>query len=144
MEDIHKYIGIPFKFARYDFNGCDCIGLIRLWFQDHQWKPEIYDGKPFSRTWYKREPYRMIRWFMRHFNLIRNINDLKFGDIVYFHINGEGHCGIYLNYGKLLTTFPHCQQWDNSNLPDQSMIIHRFVWGKIFRAGFRRKDTDLI
>lgn len=138
MENINKYIGIPYEFAGSSFNGLDCVGLLRLFFKEHHWKPDIYDGV-FQKDWYKTTPLRMIKFFCRNFSKIRNVDDLMFGDIVYFHINGEGHCAIYLEYGKILTTFPDkCKQWDGTYLPSRTMIVHRNIWEQGFKGGFRR------
>lgn len=138
MEDISKYIGIPYKFAGYSNDGCDCVGLLRWFYADHQWQ-EMYDGE-FTKDWYKKEPHRMIRWFFKNMDKLSSIDKLKFGDICYFHINGEGHCGIYLEYGKMLSTFPpNCKQWDGTVMPSESFIVHRQMWEKGFKAGFRRR-----
>ncbi len=138
----NDYVGIPYKFAGWTHDGADCIGLVRLIFHEQHWKPAIYDGE-FSRDWWKTEPYRMLRFFVKNFDIIKEEHDLQCGDVMYFDINGEGHVGIYLDYGKLLTTFPaNCKQWDGSVLPDESMIVPRRIWEKGFKCGFRRRITQ--
>ena len=138
MENIDKYINIPYVFAGYDYNGADCVGLLRLFYSEHNWM-EMYDGE-FTKDWYKKEPYRMVKWFLRNMNKVRNIDDLQFGDVVYFNINGEGHVGIYYKYGKILTTFPDdSKQWDGTYMPHNSFLCHRQLWEKAYKCGFRRR-----
>jgi NlpC/P60 family. len=99
----------------------------------------MYDGE-FTKDWYKVEPFRLIRYLAKHLDSTRDASELSFGDVCYFCINGEGHVGIYLEYGKILSTFPpDCQQWDGSILPDRSMVLHKSMWFKGFSAGFKRK-----
>ena len=135
---LNDYIGIPYEFAGHTKDGADCIGLVRLFYRDNKWKPEIYDGS-FEHDWYKREPLRMVKWFMRNMRKVRDVHELTYGDVVYFHLNGEGHCGIYLEYGKVLMTFPNGEQWDTSEYPSSSFVSHRDFWGHGFKIGFRRR-----
>lgn len=139
--DINNYIGIPYEFAGWSHEGADCIGLCRLFYHEHQWKPELYDGT-FEKDWWKKTPLRMVRWFVRNMTPIKNPDELQYGDIMYFHINGEGHVGIYIEYGKMLTTYPpECRQWDGTVFPHESMLIPRRIWKQGFKCGFRRRDN---
>ena len=139
MEDIYKYINIPYKFAGYNYDGADCIGLLRLFYADHNWV-EMNDGRTFTKDWYKKEPYRMVKWFLKNMNKIKTIEELQFGDVVYFLIGGEGHVGIYYKYGKIITTFPeNSKQWDGTYMPNNSFLCHKQLWEKAYRCGFRRR-----
>ena len=134
------YIGIPFKFAGWSHEGADCVGLCRLFYSEHNWKPELYGGT-FTKDWWKKRPFRLVMWLRRHMTPIQNQEDLEYGDIMYFHINGEGHVGIYMGYGKMLTTYPpECKQWDRSELPHESMLVPRRIWEQGFKCGFRREQ----
>ena len=135
---LNNYVGIPYEFAGSSHDSADCIGLVRLFYKEHNWKPDIYDG-PFYHNWYVKTPFRMIRFFIKNMNKIKKSKELQFGDVVLFIINGESHCGIYLGYGKLLTTFPHSKQWNTSEMPESSFISHRDFWEKGFKIGFRRR-----
>lgn len=53
MEDINKYVGIPHYFNQDSFDGCDCIGLCRLFYKEHGWKQDFKDGKPITKDWQK-------------------------------------------------------------------------------------------
>ena len=137
MLDISEYVGIPYKFAGNTFENADCIGLVRLFYEQHDWSPNFHGT--FKEDWYKTEPFRMVRYFCKNLKRIRDAKDLKFGDLVYFHINGEGHCGIYLEYSKILTTFPPgCKQWDGSELANRSFIAHKQLWYPGLKGCFQR------
>ena len=100
MEDISKYIGIP-----YEFNGMDCAGLVMKFYRDHGWKPDTYE-KPKDPNWFKTNPFAMDRFLLKNYRKVNDIKSLTFGDIIWTKIGGEGHVLIYLWYGKALTTFP--------------------------------------
>lgn len=38
-----KFIGIPYKLHGRDFNGCDCYGLVYLYFSEHGYTLPKYD-----------------------------------------------------------------------------------------------------
>ena len=136
---LNNYVGIPYEFAGSSHDSADCIGLVRLFYKEHNWKPDIYDG-PFYHNWYVKTPFRMIRFFIKNMNKIKDIKDLQFGDVVYFTIGGEGHVGIYYKYGRILTTFPdNSKQWDGTYMPNNSFLCHRQLWERAYRCGFRRR-----
>lgn len=102
-----EYIGIPFKFNGSDYNGADCIGLVRLIYQERGWLPTFDDGKPVKQGWHKENPLRLVNYLCRHFNRVDNIQLLKEGDLIYFRDeNGEGHVAIWVGYGKILHSAP--------------------------------------
>lgn len=102
-QNIERFIGLPYKFLGTDFNGVDCIGLCQLFLNEHHIPVIIRDGRPITKDWYLKEPYRLARWLFKNFDKIDNIDDLRYGDIVLFEINGESHTGIYIDDYKVLT-----------------------------------------
>lgn len=133
MESINKYIGIPYKFNGTSFDGVDCLGLCRLFYREHGWI-EIDDGLPIDKDWMKNAARRIVRWFGANFEKTRNPDDMSFGDICIFLINGELHFGIYLEYGKLLSTHI-TDSYKNS----YSTIYHRDWWKPFFKVAYKRK-----
>ena len=140
MEDISKYIGIPYEFNGDTTESADCAGLVMMFYKDHGWKPDSYD-KPKEPDWYLKNPFAMDRFLLKNYRKVKDIHQLSFGDIIWTKIGGEGHVMIYLWYGKALTTFPPTlPQWNSEELPNKSMVIHRDLWEHGFICGFRRKE----
>ena len=141
MEDISKYIGIPYEFNGDTSDGADCAGLVMMFYRDHKWKPTTYE-KPKDHDWFVKTPFKMERFLLKNYKKVKSISDLSFGDIIWTRIGGEGHVLIYLEYGKVLTTFPPTgPQWNSEVLPSKSMVVHRNVWEHGFICGFRRKEA---
>lgn len=135
MEDISKYIGIPHYFNQDTFNGCDCLGLCRLFYKEHGWKETFSDGKPITKDWQKKDgAIRLFRYFKKHFNETKDVNDLTFGDVVLFNICGDYHFGIYLEYGKVLGMEVPVRKGRSI-----SSIFHKKIWIAGFVSGFKRK-----
>jgi hypothetical protein len=139
MENIDKYIGIPYSFNESSFKAADCAGLVKLFYTEHNWQPNDYP-LPTERDWYVRQPFAMERFLVKNFDRERDVNKLEFGDLVLTQINNETHLLIYLEYGDCLSTFPpKCVQWNGTELPDRSFIVHRDIWQKGYVSGFKRR-----
>ena len=130
-QNLDKFIGIPYKFLGTDFNGADCIGLCQLFFYEHGIMLEWRDGKPIDKNWYEKEPYRLVRWLHVHFDKIK-YDELKYGDVVLFEINGEGHTGICVGNHKVLTILEQFQT---------SMIMRLNRGNVFFMGGYRLKEN---
>ena len=133
MENIDKYIGILHKFGGDTFDGCDCVGLCKLFYREHDWFPVWDDGKPITRDWQKNEPMRIVKFLTLHFKMTRNPDALRFGDILYFDIYGDTHLAIYLEGGDILSMQVPVKEGFTC-----STIYHSHIWKRGFRAGFRR------
>lgn len=127
-QNIERFIGLPYKFLGTDFNGVDCIGLCQLFLNEHHIPIIIRDGRPITKDWYLKEPYRLARWLFKNFDKIDNIDDLRYGDIVLFEINGESHTGIYIDDYKVLTIL---------EVFKSSMIMHLKRQNMFYQCGFR-------
>lgn len=135
MEDINKFIGIPHYFGQDTFQGCDCLGLCRLFYKEHNWKQTFDDGKPITKDWQKHNGLmRLLKYFRKNFTPTTNIDDLHFGDIVLFKIAGDYHFGIYLEYGKVLGMEVPVKYGESI-----SSIFHKRFWIKGFVYGFQRE-----
>lgn len=128
QQNIERFIGLPYKFLGTDFNGVDCIGLCQLFLNEHHIPMIIRDGRPITKDWYLKEPYRLARWLFKNFDKIDNIDDLRYGDIVLFEINGESHTGIYIDDYKVLTIL---------EVFKSSMIMHLKRQNMFYQCGFR-------
>lgn len=131
QQDLHKFIGIPYKFLGTDFDGCDCIGLCQLFMRSHGIDITWRDGRPIRKDWYLTEPFRLARWLCTYFNKVPSIDALQYGDIVLFEINGESHTGIYVGNAKVLTIL---------EVFKTSMIMHLKKQNVFYQCGFRMKE----
>ena len=127
-QNIERFIGLPYKFLGTDFTRVDCIGLCQLFFFEHNISLVIRDGRPITKDWYLTEPYRLARWLFKNFDKVENIDDLRYGDIVLFEINGESHTGIYIDDYKVLTIL---------EVFKKSMIMHLKRQNMFYQCGFR-------
>ena len=127
-QNIERFIGLPYKFLGTDFTGVDCIGLCQLFFFEHNLPIVIRDGRPITKDWYLTEPYRLARWLFKNFDKVESIDDLRYGDIVLFEINGESHTGIYIDDYKVLTIL---------EIFKKSMIMHLKRQNMFYQCGFR-------
>lgn len=133
MEDVSKYVGIVHQFNGDTFENCDCIGLCRLFYKEHGWEQDFTDGKPVEPDWQKKDPYRLARYLNSHFTKTRNIEDLKFGDVILFNVYDDFHLGLYLGYGKMLTMQVPVQYGVT-----MSTIYRRNMWERFFVRGYLR------
>ena len=128
-QNLDRFVGIPYKFLGTGFDGADCIGLCQLFFYEHGIMLEWRDGRPIDRDWYVKEPYRMVRWFYKYFDKLK-YEELQYGDVVLFEINGEGHTGICVGSHKVLTILEQFKK---------SMIMRLNHGNVFFKCGFRLK-----
>ena len=136
MEDINKYVGIPHYFNQDSFDGCDCIGLCRLFYKEHGWKQDFKDGKPITKDWQKTDgAIRLFRYFKQNFKETKNLNELSFGDIRLFDVAGDYHFGISLEYGKVLGLEVPVRYGKSI-----STVYHKKLWINGFVSGFKRKN----
>lgn len=136
-ENYSKYIGIPFVFNGDTFDGADCAGLVSLFYKEHG--INIDYPKPKHKNWYEIDKFYMQRYLMENFIMSRDINDIKPFDILYYLINGEGHLGVALEYGRVLMTYPKINEFNGG----ASFIDRYKYWfgirGVEFKAVFKRK-----
>ena len=136
MEDISKYIGIKHKYAGNTFDGCDCFGLVQLFYKEHGWPQKFEDGEPYPEEYeYARPKFwrRLYEYLFANFTKV-DMGKLAFGDVVVFKVNGCIHMGIYLEYGKMLAMEVPTIEGES-----ESTIYHRPVWSQCFKCGFRRR-----
>lgn len=133
MEDISKFIGIPWRFGGDSFSGCDCVGLVRLFYREHSWSNDFTDGKPVTEYHSFGVWRRLYSYCAKHMQKV-DFSDLKYGDFVIFAIDGDIHTGVYIGYGKLLAMqVPTVEDFSKST------IYHKSWWKPYFRYAFRRK-----
>lgn len=103
MLDVRRFLAIPYKHKGRDYQGCDCYGLILLFFRDVLNKKLFDVEEEYDKNWtFKNKDY-FIENYHKQFEKIEKPEKY---DIVLFQ-NRQGvanHGGVVLGYGK----FIHC------------------------------------
>lgn len=104
MCDVTSYLGIPYVSKGRDFNGCDCWGLVHLFYQK-EYNLEL----PTYSSWYiDVENLSVLDYTVNTNKSIgyTQVQEPKFGDIILFKIKGFiVHCGIYIGNNEFLHNF---------------------------------------
>ena len=133
----NDYIGIPYKRLCDTHEHCDCVGLVRLYYKEHGWKEDFYDGKAILPEQTRiSQMVRVLRYLRKNFIETKNPDELEHGDIMFFIINGDGHLGIMLDYGDILSTQVPCIEGKAL-----STVYHRRWWKPFFKRGFKRRKV---
>jgi hypothetical protein len=101
--DLNKLIGIPFKLNRKDFSGCDCRGIVWLYYKYIKNKEIPFtDGKRIFFRDIKKDTQRMIDC-LNTFAIPVDTNNLTEGDIVIINnIGSYGALGVCINNSQIL------------------------------------------
>jgi len=141
-ENINKYVGIPHRFMQSSFDGCDCLGLIKLFYREHGNPLEFDDGGfEITRDNYATLPVwrRLFRYLHKTCDKIENDGDIQFGDIIVFRINDCEHLAIAIDsYGRVLA-----MQVPEEEGKTTSMIYHRSLWKHVQHMIFRKKGGGI-
>ncbi len=137
MLDTDKFIGIPHVFNGHDFDGCDCIGLCRLFYKEQGWPQRFWDNKEAITEENKSDKenwLRLYKYLGRHFKRVRKPEEMEDGGVVVFNINGDLHLGIYAGRGNILAM----------EVPviygkTRSTLYHSDMWQRAFVRGYNRK-----
>ena len=84
MTKLDKLIGIPFKLGREDFNACDCVGLLWLYY-NYIYNKDIVSIRNNKRSWFRntRNDLRiMIRVLKTLGNPVYSCKELRKDDVV--------------------------------------------------------------
>lgn len=137
MLDTDKFIGIPHVFLGDTFEGCDCLGLVRLFFKENDWAEDFTDGgEEVTKETYNTSPVwrRILKYFHAHFEETKSIDELKEGSVVLFMIDGDYHLGVYAG-GNYMLAMEVPVRYGKS----RSMLYHKRYWKQFFKRGFNRR-----
>lgn len=104
--NLQRYIGLPFEIGGRTFDGVDCWGLVRLFYQ-HDLGIELpsYSDYEDLNQHTKVELSNLItneketRWQ----DVATDVHYLEFGDVLVFRVKGlPVHVGVYLSENKFL------------------------------------------
>ena len=139
-KNVDKYVGIVHEFGKSSFLECDCIGLCKLFYRTHGWRQTFSDKKPITKDWQNKEGVmRLFRYFKKNFKQTPYADDLDFGDVVLFKINGDFHFGIYVDAGKVLAMEVPVVYGKS-----QCTLYHRRLWIKGFCYGYKRDPNAIL
>lgn len=136
MEDITKYLGWKYGFNKSE-NQYHCVDLCRAWYTDHGYKHCFDDGKAEPKTledFHANHQLRVLRYLLRYFTKVRDVNKLQHGDVVVFNISGDLHTGIYLQTGQILSMQVPCIT--NKSF---SGLFREDLWKSYFVCGFHQE-----
>lgn len=138
MGDISKYVGIPHRFNKAGFDGCDCLGLVRLFYKEHGYSPSFYDEFEVTKENYNSQSAwtHLYKYLEKHFDKETDPSKLKVGDIVIFSVLGDIHFGIIADEnGRLLAGQIPAEEGKS-----QSTIYRKSWWLPHQRAMYRRRE----
>ena len=103
MKDLNRLIGIPFKLNRRDFKGCDCRGIVCLYYEYVKDKIIPFtDGKKIFFRNPKKDINRMTE-VLHTFTIPISADKLQEGDILILkNTDTAGALGICINNEQIL------------------------------------------
>lgn len=84
MTKLDKLIGIPFKLGREDFDACDCVGLLWLYYI-YIYNKDIVSIRNNKRSWFrntKNDLLRMIRVLKTIGTPVYDLKNLRKDDVI--------------------------------------------------------------
>jgi len=99
MAYFNKYVGIPFKEKTSSFEGCDCWGLVRLFYRE-EYGIKLTD---FTDRYTDTSDLNIALIIREEQGNVRETENPREGDILVFKFMGEPlHVGIWLSEDKML------------------------------------------
>jgi cell wall-associated NlpC family hydrolase len=96
-----KYLAIPYKPSESSFKGCDCFGLVKLWFETE--RGIAINTPDYTHDWYKSEPKRISKEYSKYG--FKRVKDIKPGDVLVLIDEGfPRHLGIVISEESFLHT----------------------------------------
>lgn len=135
MEDIVKYLGLPYGFTQGRYN---CIDLCRLFYMDHGYSQDFENGTemPCSmEDFNNNHRLRLLKYIMKNFDRDSDINNVRYGDLILFEVLGDIHTGIYIGDGNVLAMQVPCQEGKSL-----SCVYKKKFWSIAFKYCFHPKE----
>lgn len=124
-----EYVGIPFEHNGRDRGGIDCLGLIKLYLDEHDLSIPGNDNRAIEQDWYKTEPDRLLRGLREYMEPVEG-RPQKF-DVLLFKMKGIArHLGVMTSRNYFL----HIHKNDRSTRERLSK------WQDHLEAIFRHKE----
>lgn len=115
-----KYVGIPFEHNGRDESGIDCLGLVKLYLDDHGLNIPGTDNRAIASDWHKTEPSRLLQGLRENMVEVKG-RPQKF-DVLLFEMKDKlRHLGVMVSRNRFLhirkgerSTTERLNRWKNS------------------------------
>lgn len=99
-----KYLNIPFKHLGRDFAGCDCFGLVQL-FYNQEFNLKLPEYADYQESWHLLDAKLILKLYTKFgFTRIKD-SEYKFGDVLILNENNyPKHLGIVIGGGNFIHT----------------------------------------
>lgn len=121
-----KYLLIPYKSQGSDWKGCDCFGLVKLYYQT-EFGIEL-KTPDYASDWYKAEPKRIMKEYSKYG--FKRVKEIQPGDLLV--LNDEGyprHLGVVVSSENFLHTTikgTACHSYVQGQWADKIAMILRY------------------
>lgn len=129
-----KYLKIPHRHLGRDFKGCDCFGLVRLFYQQ-EFGIELPDYQEYQPDWHLSDARKILRLYTQFgFSEISlSAPNLLPGDILLLNETGyPKHLGVVVERGSflhVLTNGAACHSWQQGHYRDKIHSAFRYDKG---------------
>lgn len=124
-----RYTGIPFEHNGRTTDGIDCLGLIKLYLDNHGLEIPGDDDRAIERDWHTREPGRLLRGLRNH--MVEIDERPQEFDVLLFEMKGKlRHLGVMVSRNRFL----HIRKGKRSSTERLSK------WEKVLEHKFRHKE----
>lgn len=132
-----RFLGISSKVCGDGFDGCDCVGLLRLWFKEHGSPLTFSDGEAEDRSKVSdpKNWERLIKYLNTYCNKVDD-DIVQYGDVVLLYIGTTVYTGTILNeQGDVLTmSFPM------PTIGSVSTVYEGRIWEHLKHKIYRPKE----
>lgn len=98
-----NYLKIPFKHLGRDKKGCDCLGLIRL-FYTQEFNIELPDYQDYEENWHLQDARQISKSYTK-FGFVKKHGPPQYGDILLLNDAGyPKHLGVVISDSDFLHT----------------------------------------
>lgn len=143
ISNLNRFIGIKHFFGRSDFEGCDCIGLVKLFYLESGADIDFDDGKPpvTQENYFTASSWRrLFKYIHKNFDELTDDSELCYGDMVLFRINDCEHMAVVVDkYGKVLS-----MEIPEKEGVTQSTFYHRSIWRLVEHKIYRPKGGTFV
>ncbi len=124
-----RYVGIPFEHNGRTTDGIDCLGLIKLYLDEHGFNIPGDDNRAIKQNWHKREPSRLLRGLRKH--MVEIDGRPQEFDVLLFKMKGKlRHLGVMISRNRFL----HIRKGKKSTTERLAK------WEKLLEYKFRHKE----